>query len=79
MLVPSLVHETRFLMVKKIVLVKSDFPLFLISFKRKNKKKKKKKIPKKKCDSIVLEKNIFEKPESKSRDQVNYWEGTSKR
>ena len=33
----------------------------------------------KKCDSIVLEKYVFEKPESKSEDQVTYREGTSKR
>ena len=30
-------------------------------------------------DSIVLEKRVFDKPESRLGDQVTYWEGTSKR
>ena len=29
--------------------------------------------------SQFLEKRVFEKPESKSRDQVTYWEGTFER
>ena len=30
-------------------------------------------------EKLILEKHVFEKPESRSGDQVTYWEGTSKR
>ena len=60
----------------KFVLVKSKLPLILFYFKRENRIRKK---TLKKCDSIVLEKHIFEKPKSKFGDQVTYREGTSKR
>ena len=38
---PLSIGETRFLMVKKIVLEKSESPLILFYFKKENKKRKK--------------------------------------
>ena len=54
---------------ENFVLKKSELPLILFYFKRENKIRKK---TLKNCDSIVLEKHIFEKPESRFEDQVTY-------
>ena len=54
---------------------KLESPLILFYFKIENKTRKKTL----KNDSKVLEKHVFEKPESRSGNQVTYREGTSKR
>ena len=67
------------LFVKNRIFIKDlESPLILFYFIWKMKNKIRKKTLKK-CDFIVLEKHIFEKLEPKSKDQVTYWEGTSKR
>ena len=60
---------------EKLVLEKSESPLILFYFKRKNKTKKK--TLKKLLHGFG--KASLGKPESWSGDQVTYWEGTSKR
>ena len=74
MCVPT--QSTRFVFIgEKLVLEKLASPFILFYFKRENKIRKKTL----KSDSIFLEKCVFEKYESRSGDQVTYWEGTSKR
>ena len=65
--VSPLVDETCFGLKKK-VFEKSESPLILFYIKRENKTIKK--TPK--SDSVVLENHIFEKSESRFRDQVTY-------
>ena len=62
--------------IKKIVFGKSlSRHLFYLFLKGKIKQERKPQ----RSDSIVLKKHVFEKPESRSGDQVTYWEGTYKR
>ena len=61
---------------EKLVLEKLESSLIFIIFLRENKIRN---YNPKKNDSLNLEKQVFEKPESWFKDQVTYWEGTWKR
>ena len=56
-------------LVKNYFLEKLDLLLILFYFKRENKTRNKRL---KKCDSIVLEKHVFKKPQSRFGDQITY-------
>ena len=73
---PHSIGETHFLFVKNNFWKSRSRHLFYFYFKGKIKQERKTL----KCDSIIFgKKHVFEKPESRSGDQVTYWEGTSRR
>ena len=74
---PPLNRRDSLFICEKIIFGKSwSRHLFYFYFKGKIKQERKTL----KCDSIIFgKKHVFEKPESKSGDQVTYWEGTFKK